>query len=209
MVDTHAYFGQPGVFPQFQPQTLAPQSPFGVTPTGQYAQLLGQLIAGWLAQQQLAGQLGAGLGPTAVAPYSAFSGLPSQYASPFGQPTGGWPGYSQFGAFPPQTLFGSPQGQFGAFPPQTLFGSPQGQFGAFAGLPGSPSPHFPLPFGAGGMSVGRPHAAAGPQGFPALGGQSMGEISAWQPQIASQLLGAALGRSFQPYQLTSPMACVA
>ena len=209
MVDTHAYFGQPGVFPQFQPQTLAPQSPFGVTPTGQYAQLLGQLIAGWLAQQQLAGQLGAGLGPTAFAPYSAFTGQPSQYASPFGQPTGGWPGYSQFGAFPPQTLFGSPQGQFGAFPPQTLFGSPQGQFGAFPALPGSPSPHFPLPFGAGGTSLGRPHAAAGLQGFPALGGQPMGEISAWQPQIASQLLGAALGRSFQPYQLTSPMACMA
>src|SRR5262245_49814424 len=203
MADTHAYFGQPGVFPQFQPQTLLPQSLFGATPGGQYVQALGQLIAGCLAQQQLASQLGAVLGPTAFAPYGAFSDLTGQHVPPFGQSIGGWPGYSQPGAFPPQTLFGSPQGQFG-----------QGQFGPFPGLAGIPSAAFALPFGAGGPWLGRHHTAAGgPQGFPALGGQSTGEISAWQPQIASQLLGAALGRSFQqPYQfqqVTSPMAGVA
>ena len=109
MVDTHAYFGQPGVFPQFGPQTLMPQSQFGVTPGQygqQYGQSLGQLIAACLAQQHLAAQLGAAigqpgrlspfdggfqtLGQTAFAPYAAFTGLPSQYAPPMGQPMGGW-----------------------------------------------------------------------------------------------------------------------
>jgi hypothetical protein len=209
MVDTHAYFGQPGVFPQLQPQTFVPQSLFGVAP-GQYAQsLLGQLIAGCLAQQQLAGQLGAAAGlpgrvspfdsglqmlaPTAFAPYAAFTGLPGQYAQPIGQTTGGWPGSPQPGAFPTQTLLGSPQ------------------FGGYPGLAGIQPGQFGLPIGTIGGWLGRPHTSGfGPQAvFPNLGGQSLGEISAWQPQIASQLLGA-LGRSFQPYQqVTWPMACAA
>jgi len=205
MVDTHAYFGQPGVFPQFQPQTFVPQNPFGAAP-GQYAQALGQLIAGCLAQQQLAGQLGAAMGLpgrvspfdsglqmlAAFSPYAAFTALPGQYAPPIGQTTAGWQGYPQPGAFPTQTLFGTPQ------------------LGGYPGLAGNQPGHFGLPIGTVGGWFGRPHSSGfGPQaGFPSLGGQSLGEISAWQPQIASQLLGA-LGRSFQPYQMTSPMAYAA
>ena len=238
MVDTHAYFGQPGVFPQFGPQTLMPQSQFGVTPGQygqQYGQSLGQLIAACLAQQHLAAQLGAAigqpgrlspfdgglqtLGQTAFAPYAAFAGLPGQYAPPIGQ-IGGWAGYPQPGSFPAQGLFGSPQGLFGS--PQGPFGSPQGLFGSPQGLFGSPqgqflpglagplSGQFSLPFGTSGGWPGRPHTfGIGAQGgFPNLGGQSLGEISAWPPQIASQLLGG-MGRSFQPYQAASPMTCVA
>jgi hypothetical protein len=203
MVDTHAYFGQPGLFPQFQPQTLVPQSLFGAAP-GQYAQSLGQLIAGCLAQQQLAGQLGAAigqpgrvspfdsglqmLGPTAFAPYAAFTAFPGQYAPPIGQTFGGWQGYSQPGAFPTQTL-----------------GAPQ--LGGYPGFGGSLPAQFGLPSGTVGGWLGRPQSSAfGPQAV--LGGQSLGDISAWPPQIASQLLGA-LGRSFQPHQLTSPMAYAA
>ena len=230
MVDTHAYFGQPGVFPQFGPQTLMPQSQFGVTPGQygqQYGQSLGQLIAACLAQQHLAAQLGAAigqpgrlspfdggfqtLGQTAFAPYAAFTGLPSQYAPPMGQPIGGWAGYPQPGGFQAQGFFGSPQGSFGApqgfGSPQGLFGSPQGQFGGLPGLAGALSSQFSPLFGVGGGWPGRPHTfGIGAQG--GLGGQSLGELSAWPPQIASQLLGG-LGRSFQPYQAQSPMACVA
>ncbi len=151
MVDTHAYFGQPGVFPQFQPQTLVPQSLFGAAP-GQYAQSLGQLMAGCLAQQQLAGQLSAAtglpgrvppfdsglqmLGPTAFAPYAAFTAFPGQYAPPIGQTFGGWQSYSQPGAFPTQTLLGSPQlggypGLAGTLPSQ--FGLPSGAFPLWGG----------------------------------------------------------------------------
>jgi|SRR5262245_26901227 len=235
MVDTHAYFGQPGLLPQFAPQTPMPQSLFGVMP-GQYGQSLGQLIAGCLAQQNLAAQLGAAigqpgrlspfegglqtLGQTPFTPYAAFSGLPGQYAPPIGQPIGGWAGYPQPGAFPAQALFGSPQGLFGSpqgsfGSPQGLFGSPQGQFGTLPGLAGPLLGQFSQPFGTGGGWPGRPHTfGVGAQGgFPPLGGQSLGEISAWPPQIASQLLASQLlggvGRSFQPYQATSPMACVA
>ena len=215
MVDTHAYFGQPGVFPQFPPQTLVPQSLFGAVPGQypqslgqQYAQSLGQLIAGCLAQQQLAGQLGAAiglpgrvspfdsglqmLGPTAFAPYAAFTALPGQYAPPIGQAIGGWQGYPQPGIFPTQTLFGSPQ------------------LGSYPGLAGTQPGQFGLPIGTVGGWLGRPHSFGfGPQAvFPTLGGPSLGDVSAWQPQIASQLLGT-LGRSFQPYQVTSPMACAA
>ena len=258
MVDTHAYFGQPGVFSQFGPQTLMPQSQFGVTPGQygqQYGQSLGQLIAACLAQQHLAAQLGAAigqpgrlspfdggfqtLGQTAFAPYAAFTGLPSQYAPPMGQPIGGWAGYPQPGGFQAQGFFGSPQGSFGApqgffgsphgffgspqgsfgspqgsfgapqgfGSPQGLFGSPQGQFGGLPGLAGALSSQFSPLFGVGGGWPGRPHTfGIGAQG--GLGGQSLGELSAWPPQIASQLLGG-LGRSFQPYQAQSPMACVA
>ena len=257
MVGTHAYFGQPGVFPQFGPQSLMPQSQFGVTPgqygqqygQQQYGQSLGQLIAACLAQQHLAAQLGAAigqpgrispfdgglqtLGQMAFAPHAAFAGLPSQYAPPMGQPMGGWAGYPQPGGFPaqgsfgppqgslgvPQGLFGSPQGLFGVpqgsfggpqglfGAPQGLFGSPQGQFGSLAGLAGALSGQFSPPFGTGGGWPGRPHTfGIGAQG--GLGGQSLGELSAWPPQIASQLLGG-MGRSFQPYQATSPMACMA
>ena len=231
MVDTHAYFGQPGVFPQFGPQTLMPQSQFGVTPGQygqQYGQSLGQLIAACLAQQHLAAQLGAAigqpgrlspfdggfqtLGQTAFAPYAAFTGLPSQYAPPMGQPIGGWAGYPQPGGFQAQGFFGSPQGSFGApqgffGSPHGFFGSPQGQFGGLPGLAGALSSQFSPLFGVGGGWPGRPHTfGIGAQG--GLGGQSLGELSAWPPQIASQLLGG-LGRSFQPYQAQSPMACVA
>src|SRR5215813_6976954 len=313
MVGTHAYFGQPGVFPQFGPQSLMPQSQFGVTPgqygqqygQQQYGQSLGQLIAACLAQQHLAAQLGAAIGQPgrispfdgglqtlrqmAFAPHAAFAGLPSQYAPPMGQPMGGWAGYPQPGGFPaqgsfgppqgslgvPQGLFGSPQGSFGSpqglfgspegsfgspqglfgapqglfgapqgsfgspqgsfgspqglfgvpqgsfgvpqglfgvpqglfGAPQGLFGSPQGQFGSLAGLAGALSGQFSPPFGTGGGWPGRPHTfGIGVQG--GLGGQSLGELSAWPPQIASQLLGG-MGRSFQPYQATSPMACMA
>ena len=241
MVDTHAYFGQPGVFPQFAPQAFMPQSQFGVTPGQygqQYGQSLGQLIAACLAQQHLAAQLGAAigqpgrlspfegglqtLGQTALGPY-AFTGLPGQYASPIGQSIGGWAAYPQPSGFPAQGLFGSPQGWFGSpqgsfgspqglfGPPQGLFGSPQGQFGTLPGLAGPLSGgQFSLPFATSGGWPGRPHAfGVGAQGgFPTLGGQPLAEISAWPPQIVSQLLGGA-GRSFQPYQATSPMACVA
>src|SRR5215813_11325551 len=230
MVDTHAYFGQPGVFPQFGPQTLMPQSQFGVTPGQygqQYGQSLGQLIAACLAQQHLAAQLGAAigqpgrlspfdggfqtLGQTAFAPYAAFTGLPSQYAPPMGQPIGGWAGYPQPGGFQAQGFFGSSQGSFGApqgffGSPHGLFGSPQGQFGGLPGLAGALSSQFSPLFGVGGGWPGRPHTfGIGAQ--LGLGGQSLGELSAWPPQIASQLLGG-LGRSFQPYQATSPMACM-
>jgi hypothetical protein len=202
MVDTHAYFGQPGVFPQFQPQSLVPQSLFGAAP-GQYAQSLGQLIAGCLAQQQLAGQLGTAIGmpgrvspfdsglqmlaPTALAPYAAF---PGQYAPPIAQAFGGWQGYSQPGAFPTQTLLGFPQ------------------LGGYPGLAGTLPGQFGLPSGTIGGWFGRPHSSGfWPQAvFPTLGGPSLGDISVWPPQIASQLLGA-LGRSFQPHQVASPMAC--
>jgi hypothetical protein len=207
MVDTHAYFGQPGVFPQFQTQNLVPQSLFGPAP-GQYAQSLGQLIAGCLAQQQLAGQLGAAiglpgrvspfdsgapmLGPTAFAPYAAFTNFPGQYGPPIGQTFGGWQGYLQPGAFPTQILPGSPQ------------------LGGYPGLAGTLPGQFGLPSGAMGGWLARPHSSGfGPQAvFPTLGGQSLGDISAWPPQIAGQLLGA-LGRSFQPHQVTSPMAYAA
>src|SRR5215467_9084605 len=236
MIGTHAYFGQPGVFPQFGPQSLMPQSQFGVTPgqygqqygQQQYGQSLGQLIAACLAQQHLAAQLGAAigqpgrispfdgglqtLGQMAFAPHAAFAGLPSQYAPPMGQPMGGWAGYPQPGGFPAQGSFGPPQGSlgvpqglFGA--PQGLFGSPQGQFGSLAGLAGALSGQFSPPFGTGGGWPGRPHTfGIGAQG--GLGGQSLGELSAWPPQIASQLLGG-MGRSFPPYQAQSPMACMA
>src|SRR5215831_3076898 len=295
MVGTHAYFGQPGVFPQFGPQSLMPQSQFGVTPgqygQQQYGQSLGQLIAACLAQQHLTAQLGAAigqpgrispfygglqtLGQMAFAPHAAFAGLPSQYAPPMGQPMGGWAGYPQPGGFPaqgsfgppqgsfgvprglfgspqgsfgvPQGLFGSPQGSFGSpqglfgspqglfgspqglfgvpqgsfgvpqglfggsqgsfGAPQRLFGSPQGQLGSLPGLAGALSGQFSPPFWTGGGWPGRPHTfGIGAQGGP--GGQSLGELSAWPPQIASQLLGG-MGRSFQPYQATSPMACMA
>src|SRR5262249_12472854 len=122
-----------------------------------------------------------------------------QYAPPLGQPIGGWAGYPQPGAFPAQALFGSPQGQFGTVP----------------GLAGPLSGQLSVPFGTSGGWPGRPHTfGVGAQGgFPTLGGQSLGQISAWPPQIASQLLASQLlggvGRGFQPYQATSPMACVA
>src|SRR6266545_4966195 len=148
MVDTHAYFGQPGVFPQLQPQTLVPQSLFGAGP-GQYAPAIGQAI-------------------------------------------GGWQGYPQPGIFPTQTLFGSPQ------------------LGGYPGLAATQPGQFGLPIGTVGGRLGRPHSFGfGPQAvLPTLGWPSLGDVSAWQPQIASQLLGT-LGRSFQPYQVTSPMACAA
>src|SRR5215510_11964723 len=106
MVDTHAYFAQPGVLPQFAPQAFMPQSQFGVTPGQygqQYGQSLGQLIAACLAQQHLAAQLGAAIGQpgrlspfegglqtlglSALGPY-AVAGLPGQYGLPTGPSMG-------------------------------------------------------------------------------------------------------------------------